>query len=37
MPDKVTGWIKYLTELKDSFDVFFMDELLEALNSLDAL
>lgn len=36
MPDKVTGWIKYLNELMDSFDIFFMDELLEALNSLDA-
>ncbi|CAB5348503.1 unnamed protein product [Rhizophagus irregularis] len=36
MPDKVMEWINYLNNIKENFDSFFAEELLEAVDSLEA-
>ncbi|RIA91712.1 hypothetical protein C1645_821640 [Glomus cerebriforme] len=36
MPDKVRGWINYLNNIKENHNLFFAEELLEAVDSLDA-
>lgn len=35
MPDKVIGWINYLNNIKENFDLFFAEELLKVVDSLD--
>lgn len=34
MPDKVQEWMEYLKNIKDNFETFFSDELLDAVDSL---